>query len=115
MIMDETRWLAQKFEDQRAHLRGVAFRMLGSLSEADDAVQETWLRLERADAGGVENLRAWLTTVVGRVCIDVLRARRLRTEDLLSTPRPSADRDVAIDGRCLDALRAALPQLGLPS
>jgi RNA polymerase sigma-70 factor (ECF subfamily) len=95
--MDETGWLAQTFEGQRAHLRSVAFRMLGSLSEADDAVQETWLRLERTDAGGVENLRAWLTTVVGRVCLDVLRARRSWPEELASARRPSADRDVAID------------------
>jgi RNA polymerase sigma-70 factor (ECF subfamily) len=95
--MDETRWLAQKFEGQRAHLRSVAFRMLGSLTEADDAVQETWLRLERTDAGGVQNLRAWLTTVVGRVCLDVLRARRAWPEEPRSTRRPSADREVAID------------------
>jgi RNA polymerase sigma factor (sigma-70 family) len=95
--MDGARWLAQRFEGERAHLRSVAFRMLGSLSEADDAVQETWLRLERTDAGGVENLRAWLTTVVGRVCLDVLRARRVRSEELRGTPRPSAEGEVAVD------------------
>jgi RNA polymerase sigma-70 factor (ECF subfamily) len=95
--MNENGWLAQKFEDQRAHLRSVAFRMLGSLSEADDAVQETWLRLERADASGVENLRAWLTTVVGRVCLDVLRARRLRPEGTGRAPRPSPDSPVGVD------------------
>jgi RNA polymerase sigma factor (sigma-70 family) len=78
--MDETRWLAQQFEAHRAHLRSVAFRMLGSLNDADDAVQESWLRLERSDANRVENLGGWLTTVVARVCLDVLRSRKLRRE-----------------------------------
>jgi RNA polymerase sigma factor (sigma-70 family) len=78
--MDETRWLAQQFEAHRAHLRSVAFRMLGSLNDADDAVQESWLRLERSDTNRVENLGGWLTTVVARVCLDVLRSRKLRRE-----------------------------------
>jgi DNA-directed RNA polymerase specialized sigma24 family protein len=69
--MDEGEWLAEKFEAHRPHLRGVAYRMLGSLSEADDAVQEAWLRLSRSDAGEIENLRAWLTTVVARLCLDL--------------------------------------------
>ena len=73
----------QVFEDHRAHLRGVAYRMLGSLSEADDAVQEAWLRLNRADAGDVRNLRGWLTTVVARICLDMLRARSARPEQPL--------------------------------
>jgi RNA polymerase sigma-70 factor (ECF subfamily) len=73
-------WIAERFEDHRAHLRAVAYRMLGSASEADDAVQEAWLRLSRADAGAVDNLGGWLTTVVGRVCLDMLRARRARQE-----------------------------------
>ena len=73
----------QDFEEHRAHLRGVAYRMLGSLSEADDAVQEAWLRMDRADAGDVGNLRAWLTTVVARICLDMLRARSARPEQPL--------------------------------
>jgi RNA polymerase sigma factor (sigma-70 family) len=71
-------WLAQRFEENRTHLRAVAYRMLGSISEADDAVQEAWLRLSRADTSGIENLGGWLTTVVGRVCLDMLRSRRSR-------------------------------------
>ena len=71
--MDEGNWLAQQFEKNRGHLRGVAYRILGSLSEADDAVQETWLRLSRSDVGDVQNLSGWLTTVVARVCLDMLR------------------------------------------
>jgi len=73
-------WLAQRFEANRSHLRAVAYRMLGSLSEADDAVQEAWIRLSRADTRDVENLRAWLTTVVGRVALNMLRSRRTRRE-----------------------------------
>ena len=72
--------LAQQFETHRSHLRAVAYRMLGSLTEADDAVQEAWLRLSRTDTSGVDNLRAWLTTVVGRVCLNILRSRRTRRE-----------------------------------
>jgi RNA polymerase sigma-70 factor (ECF subfamily) len=73
-------WLAERFEADRPHLRGVAYRMLGSLSEADDAVQEAWVRLSRSDTSEVHNLRAWLTTVVARVCLNELRARRTRAE-----------------------------------
>src|ERR671920_334332 len=73
-------WLAQRFEENRTHLRAVAYRMLGSISEADDAVQEAWLRLSRSDPSGVQNLGGWLTTVVGRVCLDMLRSRRSRRE-----------------------------------
>ena len=76
-------WLAERFEENRGHLRGVAYRMLGSASEADDAVQETWLRLSRADVSGVENLAGWLTTVAARVCLDMLRARSSRREEPL--------------------------------
>jgi RNA polymerase sigma factor (sigma-70 family) len=75
--------LAERFEEHRAHLRAVAYRMLGSTSEAEDAVQESWIRLSRADVSDVENLRAWLTTVVGRVCLDMLRTRASRREDPL--------------------------------
>jgi RNA polymerase sigma-70 factor (ECF subfamily) len=78
--MDERDWLTERFEEHRPHLRSVAYRMLGSAAEADDAVQEAWLRIHRADADGVENLSAWLTTVVARVCLNMLRSRRTRRE-----------------------------------
>lgn len=81
--MEEPSWLAERFEAHRARLRAVAFRMLGSLAEADDAVQETWLRLSRAQTGQVENLGGWLTTVAARVCLDILRARASRKEEPL--------------------------------
>jgi len=84
--VNERDHLAEQFEQARPHLRAVAYRMLGSASEADDAVQEAWLRLSRSDAAAIENLRAWLTTVVGRVCLDVLRARR--EEPYESLPEP---------------------------
>src|SRR3954452_12517722 len=80
--------LAEQFEQHRAHLRAVAYRMLGSASEADDAVQESWIRLDRTDVSAVENLRAWLTTVVSRVCLDMLRTRTSRREDPLDTHVP---------------------------
>jgi RNA polymerase sigma-70 factor (ECF subfamily) len=86
--MDEQQWLADSFEAQRPHLRAVAYRMLGSLAEADDAVQDTWLRLSRSGASEVENLRAWLTTVVARVCLNVLRARNVRREQSLDARLP---------------------------
>src|SRR5689334_20061908 len=82
--MNEHNWLAERFEAHRGHLRAVAYRMLGSLSDADDAVQEAWLRLSRAGASGVENLGAWLTTVVARVSLDMLRSRQSRREEPLS-------------------------------
>lgn len=81
--MPEQEWLADKFEENRGHLRAVAYRMLGSLNEADDAVQEAWLRLSRSDAGTIENLGGWLTTVVSRVCLDMLRSRNSRKEEAL--------------------------------
>jgi RNA polymerase sigma factor (sigma-70 family) len=85
-------WLSQEFEQHRGRLRAVAYRMLGSLSEADDAVQETWLRVSRSDVQAVENLGAWLTTVVGRICLNMLRARRTRREESLSdVSRPPLD------------------------
>ncbi|ADB53997.1 RNA polymerase sigma factor SigJ [Conexibacter woesei] len=79
--MDDSDWLAARFETDRTHLRAVAFRMLGSVSEADDAVQEAWLRLDRAGADDVRNLTGWLTTVVARVCLDMLRSRTARREE----------------------------------
>jgi RNA polymerase sigma-70 factor, ECF subfamily len=86
--VDDVDGLSDRFESHRSHLRSVAYRMLGSLSEADDAVQETWLRLARADTAAVQNLRAWLTTVVGRVCLDMLRARTARHEERLDVHVP---------------------------
>jgi RNA polymerase sigma-70 factor (ECF subfamily) len=97
--MDHNDWLAQQFEENRGHLRGVAYRMLGSLSEADDAIQETWLRLSRSDAGGIQNLSGWLTTVIARVCLDMLRSRQSRGEESLDEPaaNPVANKAAATD------------------
>lgn len=97
--MDKLDWLAERFEAERPHLRAVAYRMLGSLTEAEDAVQESWLRLSRSDTSGVENLGGWLTTVVGRVCLDQLRARTSRREDALDThvADPIVSREDVID------------------
>jgi RNA polymerase sigma factor (sigma-70 family) len=86
--MAERDLLAERFEEHRGHLRGVAYRMLGSLSEAEDAVQESWLRLSRADANSLHNLGGWLTTVIARVCLDMLRSRSARREDSLDA-RPA--------------------------
>ncbi|HEY6775105.1 MAG TPA: RNA polymerase sigma factor SigJ [Thermoleophilaceae bacterium] len=92
--MDEREWLAERFEEHRTRLRAVAYRMLGSLSEADDAVQEAWLRLSRADTSQVENLGGWLTTVVARVSLNMLRSRNLRREEPIGVqlPEPIVDR-----------------------
>src|SRR5437870_3106431 len=92
-------WLAERFEEKRGHLRAVAYRMLGSLSEADDAVQEAWLRLSRSDASEIENLGGWLTTVVARVCLDALRSRKSRREEPLGAhlPDPIVTREGRID------------------
>src|SRR5262252_7098176 len=91
--------LADRFEEQRGHLRGVAYRMLGSLTEADDAVQEAWLRLSRSSTSDIDNLGGWLTTVVARVCLDMLRSRRLRGEEPLETQtvEPAAPRSAGTD------------------
>ena len=86
--MNDQDWLAERFEANRSHLRGVAYRMLGSLTEADDAVQEAWIRLSRSDSTRVDNLRAWLTTVVARVCLNMLRSRKTRREGSLDTHVP---------------------------
>jgi RNA polymerase sigma-70 factor (ECF subfamily) len=86
--MDENEWLADRFEEHRAHLRAVAYRMLGDLAEADDAVQDTWLRLSRAGASEVHNLGGWLTTVVARVCLNMLRSRHTRREESLGVHLP---------------------------
>ncbi len=96
--MDEQEWLAEQFEAERPHLQAVAYRMLGSLSEAD-AVQESWLRLRRSDSSGIENLGGWLTTVVARVCLDLLRSRESRREEPQSVhvPDPIVSREDEID------------------
>ncbi len=83
--MDERQWLAEQLEENRGHLRAVAYRMLGSMTEAEDAVQDAWLRLNRSDASEIENLGGWLTTVVARVCLDILRSRASRREESLGT------------------------------
>src|SRR5919206_2974438 len=86
--MNERDWLAAQFEEHRTRLRAVAYRMLGSLSEADDAVQEAWLRLNRTDASALENLGGWLTTVVGRISLNMLRSRQTRREEPLPQRLP---------------------------
>jgi RNA polymerase sigma factor (sigma-70 family) len=97
--MDEDDRLAERFEENRTRLRNVAYRMLGSLSEADDAVQEAWLRLSRSETSSIENLGGWLTTVVGRVCLDMLRARESRREEPMNarTPKPIASPERGIE------------------
>src|SRR2546423_2956093 len=97
--MDEHDWLAERFEENRTHLRAVAYRMLGSLAEADDAVQEAWLRLSRSGSSGVENLGGWLTTVVARVSLDMLRSRESRREEPLDErgPEPVIGREEGPD------------------
>src|SRR5713101_8375050 len=94
--MDERDWLAERFEENRPHLRAVAYRVLGSVSEADDAVQETWLRLSRSGADEVENLGGWLTTIVARVCLNMLRSRNTRREDSFGVHVP--DPVISADG-----------------
>jgi RNA polymerase sigma factor (sigma-70 family) len=93
VTVDEHEWLAKRFEENRTHLRAVAYRMLGSLSEADDAVQDAWLRLSRSDISDVENLGGWLATVVARLCLDLLRLRASRREESLGAhvPEPIAN------------------------
>src|SRR6187431_3109534 len=91
--MNERDYLAGRFEEHRTHLRAVAYRMLGSLSEVDDAVQEAWLRLSRADTTAVDNLGGWLTTVVARVCLDALRSRKSRREEPIAEDAPAAAAD----------------------
>jgi RNA polymerase sigma factor (sigma-70 family) len=112
--MDEQRWQTEQFELHRAHLHAVAYRMLGSVAEADDAVQEAWLRLQRSDAEALANVGGWLTTVVGRVCLDMLRTRRARREDYAAdwVPEPVAatetDGDPAEQALLADSVGLAL-------
>src|SRR3954447_16036515 len=95
--MDQQEWVAQQFEEQRPRLRAVAYRMLGSLSEADDAVQDAWLRLSRTDASQVDNLGGWLTTVVARVALNMLRSRGNRREQPLDDLHPAVPDTGAAD------------------
>ena len=112
--MDQRDWLAQRFEESRAHLRALAYRMLGSFGEADDAVQEAWIRLDGSDARSIENLGGWLTTVVSRVCLDILRSRKSRREEPLDEHLPGLilgreDRtDPEQEAMMADSLSAAL-------
>jgi RNA polymerase sigma-70 factor (ECF subfamily) len=103
--VDESQWLSERFEEHRPRLRGVAYRMLGSVSEADDALQDAWLRISRADTGRVENMGGWLTTVVARVCLNMLRARERRREDPLDVHVPdpiiSSERGVDTESEAL--------------
>src|ERR1700693_866695 len=96
--MEEHDWLAERFEAKRTHLRAVAYRMLGSVGEAEDAVQEAWLRLSRADTHDVGNIGGWRSTVVGRVCLDMLKARRARREDYAGSWLPEPIVSVEPDG-----------------
>ena len=118
--MSETELLAQRFEANREHLRTVAYRMLGSRSEADDAVQETWLRLSRTDAGTIGNLTGWLTTVVGRVCLGFLRTRKMRREETIGVEAETvmsaqdAEHDIAFADSIGMAMLAVLDTLSPP-
>jgi RNA polymerase sigma factor (sigma-70 family) len=97
--MDEREWLTERFQQQRSHLRGVAYQMLGSVNEADDALQEAWLRIRGQDPRNVENMQAWLTTIVGRVCLNMLRTRRARREQLsdVYVPDPVVSLEDSVD------------------
>jgi RNA polymerase sigma factor (sigma-70 family) len=108
--MDEKKFLTEEFEANRARLRAVAYRVLGSPSEADDAVQETWLRLSRSDTSGVENFAGWLTTVVARICLDMLRSRKSRREEPMGphVPEPAAHDEHERDADMADTVGAAL-------
>jgi RNA polymerase sigma-70 factor (ECF subfamily) len=98
VTVDEQEWLAERFETHRTHLRAVAYRMLGSPSEAEDALQEAWLRLSRTDTSAIENLGGWLTTVVARVCLNMLQARKTRREQpLVHVPDPILSREDGIE------------------
>jgi RNA polymerase sigma-70 factor (ECF subfamily) len=112
--MDERDWLTEHFEQQRGHLRAVAYRMLGSVSEADDALQEAWLRIRGQDSGSVENMEAWLTTIVARICLNMLRSRRARREELsVHVPDPvvSVDDQLGPDDEALLAESVGLALL----
>jgi RNA polymerase sigma factor (sigma-70 family) len=114
--VDDSDWLAKRFNENRNHLRAVAYRMLGSSSEADDAVQEAWLKTSRADTHQVENLRGWLTTVIARVCLDMLRSRKARPQeprgaDAETPSAPGQDTELAIADALGPALQIVLDML----
>ncbi|MER5748687.1 RNA polymerase sigma factor SigJ [Streptomyces sp. NPDC002088] len=106
--MNDTELLADRFEEHRGHLKAVAYRMLGSLAEAEDAVQEAWLKLARTDASGIQNLGGWLTTVTGRVCLDMLRSRTARREQPMETGSGAFD---ALDTFVPDPVISPLAQI----
>jgi RNA polymerase sigma factor (sigma-70 family) len=107
--MDDSHWLAKRFDENRGRLRGVAYRMLGSVSEAEDAVQEAWLKFSRSDIGRVENLGGWLTTIVARVCLDMLRSRASRREEPLAAVADApSESDLEDDVALADAIGPAL-------
>src|SRR5213075_3409919 len=106
--MNDRDWLAQRFEQNRPHLRAVAYRMLGSLGGAEDAVQEAWLRLNRSDAQAIENLGGWLTTVIGRVCLDMLRSRNSRREEPLDTDLYEASENPEQEAVLADSIGLAM-------
>ena len=108
MTGDEQGWLSERFEEDRGRLAAIAYRMLGSRSEADDAVQEAWLRLSRSDATAIENLRGWLTTVVGRVCLDMLRSRSSRREEPLDTDALEASENPEQEAVLADSIGLAM-------
>jgi DNA-directed RNA polymerase specialized sigma24 family protein len=110
--MNENQWLADRFEEHRAHLRAVAYQMLGSLSEAEDAVQDAWLRVSRAGASEVENLGGWLTTIVARVCLNALRSRNARREESLEVHLP--DPVITPEGATQPEEEALLADFGRP-
>ena len=110
--MDEREWLTGRFEERRPHLRAVAYRMLGSISDSDDALQEAWLRVRDEDPANVENMRAWLSTIVGRVCLNMLRARRARREELsVHVPDPVVSLGDGLEGEALLAESVGLALL----
>ncbi|HUQ03424.1 MAG TPA: sigma-70 family RNA polymerase sigma factor [Kofleriaceae bacterium] len=108
MHTEDVTWLARQFENKRAHLREVAYRMLGSAGEAEDAVQEAWIRVSHADTAGVTNLGGWLTTVTSRICLDMLRSRKTRLAAVRAAPEVRTARDPARDAMLADSIGAAL-------
>lgn len=106
--MNPDEWTTQRFEANRAHLHAIAYRMLGSVSDADDAVQEAWLRLRRSDARAIENLGGWLTTVVSRLCLDALRTRQSRSDALEREPAQRTDRGLEEEAVLADSVGLAL-------
>src|ERR671930_306763 len=112
MAMNDNEFLARRFESHRSHLRAVAYRMLGSAAEADDAVQEAWFRLSRSDARQVHNLGGWLTTVVGRVCLDMLRTRKSRAEQPLDITAPVPAPPAQLAGRARRRVQDTPPPAG---